>query len=243
VSRAISGVLPRSLGIKPIAEFPELVLPAKQARSRLTRDRLLAAGRELLDRGAFEATSIADIARDAGCSVGAFYQRFADKEAFFTVVVETVLADIAADAKRFATAEAFAQASLEIALAKCVSYWAETFRRYRGFLRTVVKKTLHTQKTWDPVRKMGLVSVEPFIVLLEAKWGEPASGPFYYRAVAGFQIVFGVMLNASLHRTVLLNLDSDELVAWANEILRHCLFDELPAALLEHDPGPANLNT
>jgi hypothetical protein len=90
---------------------------------------------------------------------------------------------------------------------------------------------------------MGLVSVEPFIVLLEAKWGEPASGPFYYRAVAGFQIVFGVMLNASLHRTVLLNLDSDELVAWANEILRHCLFDELPAALLEHDPGRANLNT
>jgi hypothetical protein len=51
------------------------------------------------------------------------------------------------------------------------------------------------------------------------------------------------MLNASLHRTVLLNLDSDELVAWANEILRHCLFDELPAALLEHDPGRANLNT
>ena len=243
MSRAISGVLPRSLGIKPIAEFPELVLPAKQARSRLTRDRLLAAGRELLDRGAFEATSIADIARDAGCSVGAFYQRLADKEAFFTVVVETVLADIAADAQRFATAESVAQASPEIALAQCVGYWVETFRRYRGLFRTVLKKTLHSEKTWDPVREMGLVSVEPFIAMLAAKWGKVDGDAFHYRAVAGFQIVFGVMLNASLHRTVLLNLDSGELVAWANEILRHCLFDELPAVLLEHGPGRANLNT
>src|SRR5260221_2416829 len=49
----------------------------------------------------------------------------------------------------------------------------------------------------------------------------------------GFQIVSGVAINAALHRTVLLNLESDELIPWANEILRHCLFDELPPALLE----------
>ena len=96
-----------------------------------------------------------------------------------------------------------------------------------------MKKTLHSETTWDPVREMGLASIEPFIVMLAAKWDSPVGGSFHYRAVAGFQIVFGVMLNASLHRTVLLNLDSEELVAWANEILRHCLFDELPTALLE----------
>ena len=66
------------------ARWVSLVRPAKQARSRETRDRLLAVGRELLDRGGFEETHIADIVRDAGCSVGAFYQRFPDKEAFFT---------------------------------------------------------------------------------------------------------------------------------------------------------------
>ena len=80
----------------------ELVRPARQARSRMTRDRLLAAGRHLLERGAFEATSIADIAAEAGCSVGAFYQRFADKEAFFAVVMQAALAEIVADAKRTA---------------------------------------------------------------------------------------------------------------------------------------------
>jgi AcrR family transcriptional regulator len=219
------------------ADVAGLALPAKQARSRMTRDRLLAAGRALLNRGAFDATSIGDIASEAGCSVGAFYQRFPDKEAYFTLVVETVMADIAADAERFVRAEAFSEISIELALVECVTYWAQTFRRHRGFLRTVVKKTLHSEDTWDPVRQMGPVAVEPFIASLAVKCGKSDSESFYYRALAGFQIVVGVMLNASLHRTVLLNLDSDELIDWATEILRHCLFDELPPVLLKHGLG------
>jgi AcrR family transcriptional regulator len=210
------------------------MLPAKQARSRRTRDRLMAAGRDLLNRGAFEATSIGDIARTAGCSVGAFYQRFPDKEAFFAVVVETGLANIAADAKRFVTAELRSEAAVELALAECVTYWARTFRRHQGFLRTVIKKTVHSEATWDQVRQMGLLAVEPFIAMLAEKSGKSDNSSFYYRALAGFQIMFGVMLNASLHRTILLNLDSDELIAWMTETLRHCLFDELPPALLEY---------
>ena len=193
-----------------------------------------------MNRGAFEATSINDIARDAGCSVGAFYQRFADKEAFFTVVVETVLADIAADARQFAADERLAEASIEGAISETVRYWAQIFRRYRGLFRTMIKKTLHTAETWNPLREVGPVAVEPFIAMLAAKGGQSSTDSFYYRGVAGFQIVFGVMLNASLHRTVLLNLDSDELIAWGAEILRHCLFDELPPAVLEHDPARAD---
>jgi AcrR family transcriptional regulator len=213
-------------------ELAELVLPAKQARSRETRDRLLAAGRQLLHRGAFEATSIADIAGDAGCSVGAFYHRFADKEAFFTVLLETVLADIVADAKRLAADERFSEGPIEATLANCVAHWIQMCRRHQGLVRTVMKKTLHAEDAWTPVRQMGQAALEPFIALLAAKCRKSDSRSFHYRALAGFQIVSGVMLNATLHRTVLLNLESDELIAWANEILRHCLFDELPPALL-----------
>jgi AcrR family transcriptional regulator len=219
------------------ADVAGLVLPAKQDRSRMTRDRLLAAGRQLLNRGAFDTTSIGDIARKAGCSVGSFYQRFPDKEAYFTLLVETVMADIAADAERFVTAESFSEASIERALTDCVSYWVQTFRQYRGFLRTVIKSTLQAEGAWDPVRQMAPVVVEPFIASLAAKCGKSDNDSFYYRALAGFQIVVSVMLNASLHRTVLLNLDSEELIGWATEILRHCLFDDLPPVLLKHGLG------
>ena len=216
------------------ADVTGLVLPAKQERSRMKRERLLSAGRALLNRGAFEATSIGDIAKTAGCSVGAFYQRFPDKEAFFTVTVETVMADIVADAARFVTTDRLSEAPIDAALAECVRFWAQTYRRHRGFFRTVVKKAIHSEATWDPIRRMGPLAVEPFIALLAAKTGQSDSQSFYYRASAAFQIVIGVMLNASLHRTVLLNLDTDEIIDWASEILRHCLFDELPPALLKH---------
>lgn len=213
-------------------ELPELGLPAKQARSRLTRDRLLSAGRRLLDRDAFEATSIADIASVAGCSVGAFYHHFAEKEAFFTVLMETVLADTVADVQQAVTDPRFTEGSIETTLRNCVAYWIQAFRRHQGLIRTVMKKTLHTEDAWTPVRQMGQAAVEPIIALLAAKCGESGSPSFQYRALAGFQIVAGVVLNAALHRTILLNLDSDELTAWANEIMRHCLLDELPPTLL-----------
>jgi AcrR family transcriptional regulator len=189
-----------------------------------------------LERGAFETTSIADVAAEAGCSVGAFYQRFADKEAFFAVVIQSVLAEIVADAKRTTTEPAFAEGAIEDVLKNCVVHWVETFRRYRGLIRTMMKKALHTEDTWTPLRETGVAAVESFIVLLAVKSRQVGIASFRYRALAGFQIVTGVLVNASLHRTALLNLDSDELVAWTYEILRHCLFDELPPMLLEQGP-------
>src|SRR5437762_13651901 len=126
------------------SERSDLALPVKQARSRLTRDRFLAAGRNLLNRGAFEDTSISDIADVAGCSVGAFYQRFPDKEAFFSVVVDTVLAGIAADAERFATAKPVSDAPVERGLVGCLNHWALTFVRPRGLVRALIKQAFHS---------------------------------------------------------------------------------------------------
>jgi AcrR family transcriptional regulator len=207
-------------------------LAAKQARSRVTRDRLLAAGRRHLDRGGFEAISIADIAVEAGCSIGAFYQRFADKEAFFNVLIDSVLADIVADARRWIADDRFSRASIETTIEDCVAYWIQVCRHHQGLLRTLMKKTLHAEDAWTPVRQTGRAALDPFIALLAAKCGKSDSRSFQYRALVGFQIVSGVAINAALHRTVLLNLESDELIAWANEILRHCLFGELPPALV-----------
>ena len=211
-----------------------LMLPAKQARSRATRDRLLAAGRDLLNDGAFEETSIAQIAAEAGCSVGAFYQRFSDKEAFFSAIVGAVLREIIAEADRFATSRRMSKATVEVALSEAAAHWVKTFRRYRGLFRTAIKKTLHDEAAWDPIRHAGITAIQPVISLLATKCGRSADAAFHYRALVGFQIVFGVMLNASLHPTVLLGLDSDELIAWANETMRHCLFDALPSALLSY---------
>lgn len=215
-------------------QSPGVPRPAKQARSRATRDRLLAAGRELLGRGTFDETHVADIARGAGCSVGAFYQRFSDKEAFFKVLVDTAVAEIVADAERFVAVERLSSAPIEEALTHCMRHWSNIFEAYQGMFQTVLKKSLHGEDSWAPLRDLGPQSLKCFIVMLAEKSGQTESASFDYRASAGFQIVFGTMLNATMHRTVLLNLGSEELIAWASETLRHCILDELPLAVLEH---------
>ena len=58
-----------------------------QGRSRLTAERFIGAALTLLETKAFEALSVADLAREAGRSVGAFYQRFGSKDDFLTVLL------------------------------------------------------------------------------------------------------------------------------------------------------------
>jgi AcrR family transcriptional regulator len=57
------------------------VRPPQQARSRATLFRFLQSAIELLGERRFEEASVAEIARRARSSVGAFYARFPDKEA------------------------------------------------------------------------------------------------------------------------------------------------------------------
>ena len=62
--------------------------PALQPRSQATRDKLIAALERLLRTRAFENISVAEIAREAGVSVGAVYTRFENKDAFIPVLFE-----------------------------------------------------------------------------------------------------------------------------------------------------------
>ena len=59
------------------------VRPALQQRSREKRDRLIKAGIAAFARDGYESARVVDIVRDAGISVGVFYQRFKDKRGFF----------------------------------------------------------------------------------------------------------------------------------------------------------------
>lgn len=59
----------------------EGVKPARQRRSARTRDRILEALARTLDEDVPDRLTVGDIAARAGASVGAFYGRFADKDA------------------------------------------------------------------------------------------------------------------------------------------------------------------
>ncbi len=64
----------------PDGEFARL-------RGRKTYDTLVTRGFELLEQRELEAITIADLAREAGYSVGAFYARFRSKDEFFDALI------------------------------------------------------------------------------------------------------------------------------------------------------------
>ena len=66
-------------------DLPEIpgVRPADQARSRALQERFVRAGREQLREQRLAEISVPDLARRAKSSVGGFYSRFENKEAFF----------------------------------------------------------------------------------------------------------------------------------------------------------------
>ena len=61
---------------------------AVQERSKQTRDKLIKALETLLRDKPYEEISVADIAGQAGLSVGAVYRRFENKDAFIPVVLD-----------------------------------------------------------------------------------------------------------------------------------------------------------
>jgi AcrR family transcriptional regulator len=66
----------------------EWVNPPRQARSAQTLERIIGAAEQLIAERGAEKTTVAEVARRAESSVGAFYARFPDKEALVRCVAE-----------------------------------------------------------------------------------------------------------------------------------------------------------
>ena len=79
----------------------------QQARSQETLDRILDAAESLVTEKGFEDATVAEVARRAGSSVGAFYARFRDKTGLLYALYDRYLeqamatADVALDPERW----------------------------------------------------------------------------------------------------------------------------------------------
>ena len=72
------------------------VRSGRQSRSRKTQESLLDAAEEIFFQKGADATSVADVAARAGCSVGAVYHHFRDKKALLYALFDRVTEDLRA---------------------------------------------------------------------------------------------------------------------------------------------------
>src|SRR5262245_28171403 len=72
----------RLTGIRRLVILHDMARPS-------SRDRILAAGRDLIHRNGFSASGVAEITAAAGVPKGSFYNHFESKEAFACVALES----------------------------------------------------------------------------------------------------------------------------------------------------------
>src|SRR5262245_4141200 len=116
---------------------PSAVRPPLQARSRATLYRFLQAATELLGERRFEEASVAEIARLARSSVGAFYARFRDKEALVRYLNDQLFEQGRAQWQAFLARERWQGRSAAEIVRAVVQLLVRKRRKHRGLLRAI----------------------------------------------------------------------------------------------------------
>jgi len=182
----------------------------KQARSQAKLDRLLLAGRELFASEGFDGTRIGDVAERAGCSVGAFYSRFADKDSFFLAVQEHFLAEVGT-----ASAELNTRASelggVELLRAH-IAFGVRVVRPNAGLIRAIVQYGVNHPGAWNPLSDLVEARVRGVAEAIERS-GLTIGHPDPSTAVAvGTHVIRGTLLHEALVGPGVFPLDDDALV-------------------------------
>lgn len=131
------------------------VAPARQARSQATFRALIMAGRKALEQKNFDAVTIEDIAQAAGVSVGAFYGRFANKEAFFSAIQEITVAEIQGQLGRLLANPTVAAAGDAAFMHAIGRFWVNIYRSNRGLYLAAFKHSSSMPGAWTPFKRLG----------------------------------------------------------------------------------------
>lgn len=105
----------------------------QQARSRAAWQRVLAAGRELLESGGYDALTVSEVCRRAGVTAPSLYARVDGRDALFRAVYEDAMHDVVAT-------EDAAFGATDGSLGSVVRAVVQVFDRHHRLLRAIVTR-------------------------------------------------------------------------------------------------------
>jgi hypothetical protein len=207
-----------------------------QARAQATRDALLAAGRAMLADCDFDSLSIADLAAASKLSVGSFYGRFRDKEAFFEQLQEQVTAEFLLAARQALLAKEGSTTPPEAIVAKVCAMVIDGFRKDAGYVRAALRHASTQPASWSPIQSAGRQVVQEVIAVLGPKLTHIAPTQRGARIRFAMQLLYGTGINALLNDPGPIPLRSKRLERELSRVL--CLYLGIPKGT---DLGPRPL--
>ena len=167
----------------------------KQRRSQKTYDALIITGFRLLEQKEMDAITIAELTREAGYSVGAFYARFRSKDDYFDALMtyQGEIRDAALDKLVSSTPPS---KLLGIVVEDFVNFhW-----NYRNYWRAALVRGMRDPNFWIPLRRGGHKFVTMFISRVAQCRGRPLTVAEETKVRFGFQVLFGVINNTIINQ-------------------------------------------
>jgi len=181
----------RSQVVKAVPSAPV----AKQRRSQITYEKLIKAGFKLLENRDFESISIAEIAKEAGYSVGAFYSRFENKEEYFTALFHQFH-----ERRREETAAFFAENRDRDLPALYIERTVRWVWRSRFLWRAGLRRSLEDPDFWKPFRYLSRQAADKMNAIKAEKIGRPLTDDEQKNVQFAVQLVHGTINNAMVNR-------------------------------------------
>lgn len=189
----------------------EGVTPARQARSQATFRALIVAGRKALEQKNFDAVTIEEIAQAAGASVGAFYGRFANKEAFFAAIQEITVSDVEAQLRRLLADRKVGAAENAVFMRSITRFWVNIYRKNRGLYLAAFKHSSSLPGAWTPFKRLGWTCAGLVCAALLPRLKADGRRISEKDVRAAFQFVNGLLVNAVVNDPGPISLDYPEM--------------------------------
>ncbi len=147
-------------------------LPAHQARSRQTREKIVHALDAALAEKPFDQVSVAELAERAGVAVGSVYQRFKNKDALIPVILEIYQSKVLAWMEGDGRIEIDDDDDLRMALRKAMRQSWKIISREAHLLRAVhlyarLRPDLATGAEWAKYEKASVQGIKSIILHYE----------------------------------------------------------------------------
>lgn len=159
----------------------------RQRRGRKTYEALIATGFRLLEQHEFESITIADLTREAGYSVGAFYSRFRSKDEFLDALTAQHLHE-RTRARESILATSTPDALIENLVRDLVRY----YWKRRLFWRAALQRGMRDPSFWAPIHDQGQQTAAAVV----QKFSEIAKRALTDGEVGNVQFAYHITLGA-----------------------------------------------
>ena len=188
------------------------ILPTQQRRSQETTVALLEAAAVMLRERSLDELSIEDLCKRVGVTVGAFYGRFENRDAFFSALMSLAATKALAAVRAAVADEDNPGTGLEEACRRIVEVAVNVVRRNVGVVRAASQYESIYPERWGTIRTTGSAMVDLAKPLLLARMGRGRVAAKERSIGFAFQMMFGTLINAVLHKPKLVSLDEPEMI-------------------------------